>query len=119
MLHEKKTDLAFPKAELEGQISALTAAVKSVHSEVKTLRKKDGGWMEWLRWGLTILIIPLLLWAVSVEVRVSAYEQAQFTNVEAGAMEARLMEKLNGLPQPETRRTLEDHEARLRVLEGR
>lgn len=124
MLNEAKTDLEFPKAkaELEGLISELTTAVQSVHSElevVKTLKKGGGGRMEWLRWILTILVIPLVLWAVSVEIRVSTYESTRFTNVEAGAMEARLMAKLNDLPTPATHRMLDDHEDRLRVLEGR
>lgn len=103
MPKEEKTDLTFPKAkaDLEEQISDLTSAVHSIHAALKDVKQLGGGngkgWTEKVRWALTIIVIPLAIWAVNLHVRVSLIEAShETTHVEE---------------------QLTDHEQRLRSLE--
>ena len=128
MQNEKRTDIAFPRAEAElGElITDLTEAIHSVHSELESVKKHGGGggWESFWK-VLSLVVIPILFvafgWMWATEGRLNTLENMEiFTQSQALRMEQRIIEAVSDrIPASSTIQELADHEARIRALEER
>ena len=78
----------------------------------------NGAWGRWIRFGLSVLVIPVLLFVLQIDRRVVRIEANRFTSVDAKAVYDMLGLKADkrDVPPPEVREALARIEADLRVV---
>jgi hypothetical protein len=103
----------------------LTKALIDIREEIAGVRKIRNGngngrskfWLGILAFLVGVAIVGAHAKIWDLDNRQTRVEESRFTNIEGAAMEQRIMNAINGLPSPETRLELADHENRLRTLE--
>lgn len=71
------------------------AEARATRELLEKLGKNGGGWSKIIAQVTTALLVMVIVWAVTLERRISVLENNQFTDEDARAMEARI---LSGIP---------------------